>query len=149
MKSKSINSFVTLLLSSTLFVGCGLAPSFNARMHSQPATPSIPVVPPVRTDTQKPTNSNTKVPHHRNKNHKMKKVEDKNYSDTYMYPEDNSSAKKDPIQVNPATPTPSTSSMTKEECISMIGEAKFTKYTQMLGSEASSIKRCSMLKAMK
>ncbi len=80
----------------------------------------------------------------------MKKVEDKNYSDTYMYPEDNSSAKKDPIKVNPSTPAPTTTtSMTKEECISMIGEEKFTKYTQMLGSEASSIKRCSMLKAMK
>ncbi len=146
MKSKSINSFVTLLLSSTLFVGCGLAPSFNARMHSQPATPSIPVVPPV---TKKVTTTPKKSSHYSHKNHKMKKVEDKNYSDTYMYPEDNSSAKKDPVKVNPSTPTPTTSSMTKEECISMIGEDKFTKYTQMLGSEASSIKRCSMLKAMK
>ena len=39
--------------------------------------------------------------------------------------------------------------MTKTECISMIGADKFTKYTQMFGSESASIKRCKMLKAMK
>lgn len=144
MKFKSIQSLLTLLLSSTLFVGCGLSSHYNA-IPPQPATPSIPVVPPV---TKASTNTVKNPSHYSHKNHKMKKVEDKNYSDTYMYPEDNSSAKKDPVKVNPSTPTPSTPTMSKEECISMIGEDKFTKYTQMLGSEASSIKRCSMLKAM-
>jgi hypothetical protein len=39
--------------------------------------------------------------------------------------------------------------MTKAECISMIGADKFAKYTQMFGSEAASLKRCKILKAMK
>ena len=41
------------------------------------------------------------------------------------------------------------SKMTKNECIGMIGEEKFLKYTQMFGSESASLKRCKMLKAMK
>jgi hypothetical protein len=80
---------------------------------------------------------------------KLKKVEDTNYSDKYMYPEDTSAAKKDPKEKN-ITPTVATTSsvMTKEECISMISQEKFDKYTAMFGSEAASIKRCTMLKAM-
>jgi hypothetical protein len=38
--------------------------------------------------------------------------------------------------------------MDKKECISMIGQEKFNKYTQMLGNEASAIRKCQMLKAM-
>jgi len=37
--------------------------------------------------------------------------------------------------------------MDKEECIAMITQEKFDKYTAMFGSEAASIKRCKMLKA--
>jgi len=81
------------------------------------------------------------------KNIKLKKVEDNNYSSGYMYP---GAAKKKPVKVAQATPTASTNtSMNKAECIAMIGAEKFDKYTQMFGSEAASLKRCTMLKAMK
>jgi hypothetical protein len=82
---------------------------------------------------------------------KLKKVEDSNYSSNYMYP----AAKKKPfapkqVTNNPTQATKETlSSMTKSECISMIGADKFAKYTQMFGSESASIKRCKMLKTMK
>ncbi len=83
----------------------------------------------------------------------LKEVEDTNFSSEYMYPETKTKKKK-PVAVakidptEPATPATSTSNMSKSECISMIGQTKFDKYTQMLGDEASAIKRCKMLKAM-
>jgi hypothetical protein len=81
------------------------------------------------------------------KNIKLKKVEDTNYSSGYMYPGEK---KKKPIKVAQAETTASTTAtMTKTECITMIGADKFDKYTQIFGSEAASIKRCSMLKAMR
>ncbi len=77
-------------------------------------------------------------------NIKLKKVEDTNYNDSYMYPGAVKTKKE-----TPATPvTSNTSSMNKESCISMIGEEKFIRYTQLFGSEAAAIKRCNMLKAM-
>ena len=81
------------------------------------------------------------------KNITLKKVEDNNYSSGYMYP---GAAKKKPVKVAQATTAASTNtSMNKAECIAMIGAEKFEKYTQMFGSEAASLKRCTMLKAMK
>jgi len=77
------------------------------------------------------------------KNIKLKKVEDNNYSAGYMYPGE---TKKKPVKVAQTTKN---TTMTKSECISMIGQAKFDKYTQMFGNEAASLKRCSMIKAMK
>jgi len=80
------------------------------------------------------------------RNIKLKKVEDTNFNSEYMYPQTKTKAKK----VAPLAKTTTTSSsMTKEACITMIGEDKFNKYTKMFGNEASSIKRCAMLKAMK
>ena len=38
--------------------------------------------------------------------------------------------------------------MSKEECIAMVTQEKFDKYTAMFGSEEASIKRCQMIKAM-
>ena len=100
-----------------------------------------------RTRTQKKKTVSTPP----KKNIKLKKVEDDNYSSGYMYP---GQAKKKPIKLAKATPvatasTPTSSAMGKAECITMIGADKFQKYTQMFGSEAASIKRCKMLKAMK
>ncbi len=85
------------------------------------------------------------------KNIKLKKVEDNNYTSGYMYP---GKAKKKPIKLAKVTPispiiTSKSSTMNKAECISMIGVDKFAKYTKMFGSEAASLKRCKMLKAMK
>ncbi len=78
------------------------------------------------------------------KNIKLKKVEDTNYSSDYMYPDDKKQKTAKPI----ASATPALS-MNKTECIAMIGETKFERYTQMFGSEAAAIKRCAMIRAMK
>ena len=77
-------------------------------------------------------------------NIKLKKVEDTNYNSDYMYPDD----KKTKSTQTVATATP-TVSMNKAECVTMIGEAKFERYTQMFGGEAAAIKRCAMIRAMK
>ncbi len=81
----------------------------------------------------------------------LQEVQDNNFSSAYMYPEDK--VKKEKVvkvakAETSATAGATASTMSKEECISMIGQGKFDKYTQMFGNEASSIKRCSMLKAM-
>ena len=94
------------------------------------------------------------VPTPPKKNIKLKKVEDTNYTSGYMYPGQAKKKPKTPVKLAKLTPasTPSTSAssiMGKSECIAMIGADKFSKYTQMFGSEAASIKRCKMLKAMK
>lgn len=92
----------------------------------------------------------SKVPSAPKKKHTPKAVEDSNYSDKYMYPEDTSAAKKDSkTSVEKKATSSLAQAMTKEECIAMISQEKFDKYTTMFGSEASSLKRCTMLKAMK
>lgn len=91
------------------------------------------------------------VPQRVHKKIELKEVQDGNYSSEYMYPEDEVKKEK-VVKVAEAetTPTVTTTSnaMSKEECISMMGQEKFNKYTQMFGNEASTIKRCTMLKAM-
>lgn len=77
---------------------------------------------------------------------KLKKVEDDNFSEAYMYPEDKGEKEVKVAEAN--TTYPAAVAMSREECIGMIGQEKFEKYTQMFGNEASSIKRCAMLKAM-
>ncbi len=39
--------------------------------------------------------------------------------------------------------------MTKEECISMIGNTKFERYSNRFGGESGAIKRCAILKKLK
>jgi len=78
------------------------------------------------------------------KNIKLKKVEDHNYSSDYMYPDDKK--KKSGTAVASAA---SAVTMNKVECIAMIGEAKFNRYTEMFGNEAAALKRCTMIRAMK
>ncbi|RRS31188.1 MAG: hypothetical protein P794_04455 [Epsilonproteobacteria bacterium (ex Lamellibrachia satsuma)] len=92
------------------------------------------------------------IPQRPRKKITLKKVEDDNFSEAYMYPEDKGK-KEEKIKKVKNIEANSTSStlvqnMTKEECIGMIGQKKFDKYTQLFGNEASSIKRCAMLKAM-
>ena len=113
---------------------------------------------------------------------KLKEVDDNNFNDKYMYPEDSvkketaeqpiakipavekstmekstmekstmeNSAVENPAVEKSSAPTPvvATGAMTKEECIAMISQEKFDKYSQMFGNENASIKRCIMLKAM-
>lgn len=93
------------------------------------------------------------IPQAPKKNIKLKKVQDDNYSADYMYPgtpkKDKKAAPK-PTTAPVTTANPSTNNgMNKTECIAMIGQDKFDKYTQMFGSESASIKRCNMLKAMR
>jgi PBP1b-binding outer membrane lipoprotein LpoB len=77
---------------------------------------------------------------------KLKEVQANNYSSSYMYPETNV-LKREVVKVASAETT-TQGGMSKEECIGMIGQEKFNKYTQMFGDEAASIKRCAMIKAM-
>ena len=78
------------------------------------------------------------------KNITLKKVEDHNYSSDYMYPDD----KKKRTTTTVASTAP-TVSINKTQCIAMIGEAKFNRYTEMFGNEAAAIKRCAMIQALK
>ena len=75
--------------------------------------------------------------------HKPKEVKDTNYETAYMYPEDNKKKKE-----KMTTTTSTSAAMTKDECVEMITQEKFDKYTTMFGSEEASIKRCQMIKAM-
>ena len=128
-------NFWIMLISASLFIaGCA----------SRTPEVAVPVV--AETNTTKVIQQ--KVPQKPKKNVKLKEVQDDNYSSEYMYPEDK--AKKEKVVKVAAVETPETTSntMNKEECINMIGQAKFDQYTQMFGNEASSIKRCAMLKSM-
>jgi len=127
---------LTLIITLGLFVGCGSRHSPRI-IEKKPQ----PVVQQEQYMVQQ-----SKLPPAPKKHIKLKEVKDTNYSDTYMYPEDTAAAKKDPVI---KTPTVTSNSMSKEECIAMISQEKFDKYSVMFGSEAASIKRCTMLKAMK
>ncbi|BAF71553.1 hypothetical protein [Sulfurovum sp. NBC37-1] len=81
----------------------------------------------------------------------LKEVQDDNYSPEYMYPDDK--YKKDKlVKAKDSTADEAiekaAASMSRAECISMIGQEKFDKYTQMYGNEEASIKRCTLLKSM-
>ncbi len=52
------------------------------------------------------------------------------------------------VEIQPTT-TASTSSMTKEQCIAMIGNEKFERYSKRFGGESGAIKRCAILKRLK
>ncbi len=109
-------------------------------------TPVVTKAPVKETNTTK-----VPVPQRVHKKVELKEVQDGNYSSEYMYPEDK--VKKEKVvkvaeAETMAIAVTTENAMSKEECISMIGQEKFDKYTQMFGNEASSIKRCAMLKAM-
>ena len=98
-----------------------------------------------------------KLPYTPKKHIKLKEVDDTNLDDKYMYPEDTveketaeTPVTKVPTMEKPTATTPvaTTGAMTKGECIAMISQEKFDKYSQMFGNENASIKRCAMLKAM-
>ena len=119
-------TFVTLPLLMLLLSACG----------SETPTPA-----PVKKTTQ--TVVKKAPPPPPKSTHKPREVNDTNYETAYMYPEDNKK-KKEKVST---TVTPS-SEIGKEECIAMITQEKFDKYTAMFGSEEASIKRCQMIKAM-
>ncbi len=117
-------------LISLLFIGCA---------EQQPVYRPVPV----KKEAPKPKPVIT--PEKPKKIHKLKEVEDDNFDPAYMYPETKS---KNAKQV-PEPVTVAAAQMNKEECMAMIGQEKFDKYTQMLGSEAAAIKRCVLLKSMR
>ena len=92
------------------------------------------------------------VPQKVHKKGELVEVQDGNFSSAYMYPESTRKKKKEvkvsEAQADTTTVATTSNTMNKAECIGMIGQEKFDKYTQMFGNEASSIKRCAMLKEM-
>jgi len=136
---------IPILSASLLMTGC--VTQQTAPVLKEPVKK---VAKPKKSKKVKKKSTRAKAP---KKNIKLKEVEDSNFSSEYMYPETKKKKKK-PVTVaeadstETAAPAASTSSMSRGECISMIGQEKFDKYTQMLGDEASAIKRCKMLKAM-
>jgi hypothetical protein len=120
-------TLVTLPLVMLLLTACG----------SETPTPA-----PVKKTTKTVERQVPQVAQAPKSTHKPKEVKDTNYETTYMYPEDNKKKKEK------VTTTASTAVMTKDECVEMITQEKFDKYTAMFGSEEASIKRCQMIKAM-
>ncbi|MGC9351299.1 MAG: hypothetical protein ACP5D3_04860 [Sulfurovum sp.] len=79
---------------------------------------------------------------------KPKVVEVENYTSEYMYPS-NKTHSAPAKQAENKEQNLASEGMTKEECIAMIGEEKFAKYTEMFSGETGAIKRCTILKAMR
>lgn len=104
-------------------------------------TPTVAKVPVKETNTTK-----VAVPQRVHKKIELKEVQDNNFSSAYMYPENK--VKKEKV-VKMAEAQTTVNGMSKEECIHMIGEEKFSQYAQMFGDETSSIKRCAMIKSMR
>ena len=150
--------FITTIIALAIFSGCASTTQRNKLLHinarqalqiqqQQAKIAALRAKLKQHATTKRVVRKMSALPPAPKKNIKLKKVEDNNYSSGYMYP---GAVKKKPVKVAQTSPVPTpTNTMSKEECISMIGQEKFDKYTQMFGSEASSLKRCKMLKAMK
>jgi len=143
MKSTTL----TLIIGLGFLIGCGPRVQTSHIIKKYPIQKVQPKQNAIKKNTIKHTVTQSKLPPAPKKVHRAKAVEDTNYSDQYMYPDDGAAAKKDPVITKHSSPVP-TSAMNKETCINMIGQEKFDKYTAMFGSEVASIKRCTMLKAM-
>lgn len=133
-------SFVPILL---LIIGC--APQ-NNRIAPK-ADQTLPASA-IEKNTAKETISK-KIPPRPKKTIQLKKVEDDNFSPEYMYPEDREKRTESIASAQQETPTPPEAPgpiITKEECIDIIGQEKFDKYTSLLGSEEASLKRCEIIK---
>ena len=124
--------YLSLLATSFFMLGCNQQPVFQ--------TPVRVAAPEPKTYTPPPPPK---------KNIKLKEVEDENFSSEYMYPETKKKSIEKPEQpVTLNTETTSTATMTNTECISMIGQEKFDKYSTMFGGDAGALKKCKMLKAL-
>ena len=131
-----MKQWITLSALTLLLAGCtSTQPPVYRPVQEQPKPKPKPVVMP-----EKPTQV-----------HELKEVQDDNFDPDYMYPETPKKKYKEPESQTTAdtAPVAASESMGREECIAMIGQAKFDKYTQMLGSENAAIKRCILMKSMK
>ncbi len=123
---------ITLLGSAFLLLGCN---------PQQPKVKQTKVIKEVNT-------KKTYVPKAPRKNIKLKKVEDENFSSEYMYPETDKKSAKKVEESSTVTDTAPAVMMTASECVSLIGQEKFDKYSQMYGGDAGAIKKCKMFKAL-
>lgn len=133
-------SFVPILL---LIIGC--APQNNRIAPKADQTLSASTI--EKNTTEKTISK--KIPPRPKKTIQLKKVEDDNFSPEYMYPEDREKRTESIASAQQETPTPPEAPgpiITKEECIDIIGQEKFDKYTALLGSEEASLKRCEIIK---
>lgn len=133
-------SFVPILL---LIIGC--APQNNRATPESGQTGHISAI---GQNIPKET-IGKKIPPRPKKTIQLKKVEDDNFSPEYMYPEDREKRTESIASAQQETPAPPEAPgpiITKEECINMIGQEKFDKYTALLGSEEASLKRCEIIK---
>jgi hypothetical protein len=131
-----MKQWIYLSLSSFLLVGCmSHQPLYRPIPPKPKVKPKAPVVKP-----EKPTEV-----------HELKEVQDNNFDPDYMYPETPKRTRKasHPSTADTTSADKAAEVMSQDECISMIGQAKFDKYTQMLGSESAAIKRCIMMRSMK
>jgi len=118
-----------LPLLSLLIIGCTeQQPVYRPVPVAKPAPKPAPVITP-----EKPKQI-----------HELKEVEDDNFDPAYMYPETKfAKQKKEPEPVAKAA-----TQMSRAECITMMGQEKFARYTKMLGGEEGVIKRCALLKSI-
>jgi len=130
---------LTLILGLVFLISCGSRGNQVRIIEKKPQPIAKPIQQPL---------PHKALPPAPKKNIKLKEVDDSNHSDSYMYPEDTPAAKKDPLKEIQAPQTVTSGATSREECIAMISQEKFDKYTSMFGSQAASIKRCAMLKAM-
>ena len=136
---------VSIPVAMLIFTGC-------IRYNTIPAAPYAAVEPPAppveKTSTPTPPKSAplAQKSHAHKPKPKPVPVEDDNFSPEYMYPQTDTpkSAKKKQTQNN----TAALPAIDKKTCISMIGEEKFKRYTEMLGGEAGALKRCALLRSM-
>ena len=117
----------------------------------KPVLPQNPKLNPKLTPKPKPRPKPAVVLGKPTKVKELKEVQDNNFNPEYMYPDTPKRTLKAPAVSQPTNTIADASSntMSRETCIGMIGQAKFDKYTQMLGSESAAIKRCILLRSMK
>jgi len=154
-----------IVFSSFIFVGCNNVPQIpqphvpndkNNFVSPKDGNLSTPMA-----DTNATLDANKtkikpkrvyKIPKPPKKHIKLKEVHDNDFTPEYMYP----GAKKQPTKIDTTTaevekeitvPTVASNTMSESECISMIGQERFDRYVQMLGSTNGAIKRCQMIKA--
>lgn len=126
-----MKSFTLLITTGFLLLGCTQGPSVQTpapkKEVEKPKTYAAPPAP--------------------KKNIKLKAVEDDNFSSDYMYPETNKKSVKKVEELPAVADATTTSAMSNEECIAMIGQEKYDKYAEMFGA-AGALKKCKMLKAL-
>lgn len=137
--------YTIIFLTASLFIaGCATQNTVQPQIKTMQTT--YAVSPQTHTTQEKIAK---KVPQRPKRVFQPKKVEDDNFSPEYMYP-DNKPNQKVAVTASPEEEKPKPEApgpiITKEECIAMIGQEKFDKYTEMFGNEEASIKRCAMIR---